>query len=185
MSLAEGDWLRPIAAGLVGAVAVFALTALAARSPRDQAGWKRLVPSVAHWTGLVLGTGLVLVMGYVRLFVGSTRADAASQMTMLSWLLVVFALLAIAVALSTIAIRRRAVRWRGATIVWRQGGRERSADLSTLSGIDGTWLGEAVLRFEDGVAVKLDPYARGAQELLERAQSVLDADAETWSEDEP
>jgi hypothetical protein len=149
------------------------LAAFAGKAPEDRAGWRRVVPAPMHWIGLALGTGLVLLMVYIRLFVGSRRADAASQMTILTWLVAGFAVGTIILALSVAAIRRRAVRWRGGRVVWRRGGREVEADLASLDAVGRDWLGYAVLHFADGKAVRLDPYARGASELLEAAAERL------------
>jgi small-conductance mechanosensitive channel len=169
----SGDWLRPVVSGLVAAVIVAVLGALAGRAPEDKSGWRRIVPAPMHWTGIVLGSGLVLLMSYVRLFVGSARADAEQQMTILTWLIAAFALGTVVVAWSLAAIRRSAVRWRGATIAWRRGGRETEADLAALCDVHGNWLGHTVLRFADGKFLRLDPYARGSSELLDRAQEML------------
>jgi small-conductance mechanosensitive channel len=149
------------------------LAAFAGKAPEDSAGWQRVVPAPMHWTAIVLGTGMVLVMGYVRLFVGSVRADAEQQMTILTWLIIAFALGTVIVAWSLAAIRRSAIRWRGAKIVWRRGGRETEADLAALCEVHGNWLGHTVLRFADGKVLRLDPYARGSSELLDRAQEML------------
>ncbi|HEY6814223.1 MAG TPA: hypothetical protein VI168_01670 [Croceibacterium sp.] len=141
------------------------------RAPADKAGWRRIVPSPMHSTGVALGTGLVLLMSYVRLFVGSTRTDAASQMVILTWLIAAFAIGTIGVALSMAAIRRRAIRWRGARVVWRQGAREVTADLAAVAAIRGNLLGHVVLHFAGDEVLRLDPYARGARELIEAAQA--------------
>ena len=167
------DWLRSIIIGLVAAVLVSVLTALAVRAPPDKAGWRRIAPSGMHWTGIVLGGGLVLLMSYVRLFVGSSRADAESQMTILTWLIAAFAVGTIAVALSMAAIGRRAVRWRGARLLYRQDGQEHEADIATVTAVRNTMLGQTELRFADGKVLLLDPYARGARELIEAAEERL------------
>jgi hypothetical protein len=169
-----GDWLRPVLAGLVATVIVAVLAALATTASEDKAGWRRITPSPIHWTGIALGTGLVLLMVYVRLFVGSTRADAAQQMAMLTWLIAAFALMTIAVAWSVATVRRSAIRWRGSRIAWRHGGREATAELGSLTRIRSNWLGQAVLHFGDGVALTLDRHARGATELLEQAEARLE-----------
>ena len=167
------DWLRPIISGLVAAVVVAVLAALAGRAPPDKTGWRRIVPSGMHWTGIALGGGLVLLMSYVRLFVGSSRADAESQMTILTWLIVGLAAATIATALSMAAIRRRAVRWRGARLIYRRGGQEHEADPAAVTSIRNNLLGQTVLGFADGSVLRLDPYARGARELLEAAEERL------------
>lgn len=167
------DWIRPVITGLVAAVVVAVLAALTGRAPPDKAGWRRIAPSGMHWAAIALGGGLVLLMSYVRLFVGSSRADAESQMTNLNWLIAVFAAATIAVALSMAAIDRRAVRWRGARLVYRRGGREHEADLAAVTSISNNLLGQTVLRFEDGSVLRIDPYARGARELIEAAEERL------------
>ena len=172
------DWVRPIVSGLVAAVVVSVLSLLAMRAPEDKTGWRRIVPSPMHWTGVGLGTGLVVLMAYVRLFVGSSRADAEQQMAILTWLIVAFALGTIVVALSMAEIRRRAIRFRGARVVWRRGGREIEADLGDVRDLRGSWQGDAVLCFRDGTILRLDPYARGAPELIERAQQRLGGEAQ-------
>lgn len=175
---ADGDWLRPVVAGLAAAVVVAVLVVLTGKASADKAGWRRIVPSPMHWTGVLLGTGLVLLMSYVRLFVGSTRADAASQMTILTWLIALFAVATIAVALSMAAIRRQAIRWRGARVVWRRGGRDMTADLAAVTAVRGNLLGQVVMHFEDGI-LRLDPHARGARELIEAAEARL-----AWATDQ-
>ena len=164
------DVTRPLIAGLVAAVTVAVLVALAGKAPPDKAGWRRIAPSPMHWTGIVLGTGLVLLMAYVRLFVGSSRADAESQMNILTWMIAAFAMGTIAVALSMAAIRRRAIRWRGGRIVYRRGGVDHEADLAAVTAIRNNAVGQVVLSFADGSALRVDPYARGARELIESVE---------------
>ena len=166
------DWSRSIIAGLVAAMVVAILGAVATKAPPDKRGWRHIAPSAMHWTGIVLGGWLVLLMGYVRLFVGSTRADAESQLTILTWLIVAFALGTIAVAVSMVAIRRRAIRWRGARLIFRMDGREHEADLTKVAAIRSNLLGQTVLSFVDGTMLRLDPYARGSAELIEAAEQL-------------
>jgi hypothetical protein len=156
-------------------VAVAVLAALATKAPEDKAGWRRIAPSAMHWIAIVLGAALVLFMAYIRLFVGSTRSDAATQMTILTWLIVAFAMGTIVTAFSILAIQRRAVRWRGSRIVWFERGQEHQADLAELTGFGRTWLGYQEMRFADGTVLRIDRHARGARQLLETVQ-------ERWTE---
>ncbi len=126
-----------------------------------------------HWTGIGLGAGLTLLMAYIRLFVGSSRADGESQMAILAWLIVAFALGTAIVALSVALIRHRAVRWRGARIAWQGGGRGVTATLDTLATMRRDWLSYVALRFGDGTVLRIDLYARGARELIEAAAARL------------
>jgi hypothetical protein len=161
------DWARPIIVGLVATVLVAVLAAAGGKTALDKRGWRLIAPSAMHWTGILLGAALTLLMGYVRLFVGSTRPDADTQMTILTWLIVAFALCTILTAWSMITIRRQAIRWRGMRLVYNRRGEERQVDLSTVSRIGHDLLGRAVLRFADGTVLRLDSYARGARELIE------------------
>jgi hypothetical protein len=163
------DWARPTIAGLVGATVVALLAAIGTRSAPDKAGWRRLTPSAMHWTGLLLGTGLLVLMSYIRLFVGSIRADAETQMSILTGLIFAFALGTISVAVAMIAIRRQAVRWRGSHLFWRDGEQEQEAELSRVTRVGYNWLGRAVVGFDDGRRLAIDPYARGAQNLIDAA----------------
>ena len=165
--------LRNIVAGLAAAVILAVLAALGGKAPPDKAGWRSIKPSSMHWTGVTLGTGLVLLMAYVRLFVGSSRPDAESQMNILSCLIVAFALGTIAVALSMAAIRRQGLRWRGSRLVFHRGGREHEADLDAVTGLRTNALGQAMLSFGDGTTLRLDPYARGAAQLIEAVEQRL------------
>lgn len=162
--------LRNIVAGLAAAVIVAVLAAVGGKAPPDKAGWRSIRPSGMHWTGVIIGTGLVLLMSYVRLFVGSSRPDAESQMAILGWLIVAFALGTIAVALSMAAILRRAIRWRGSRIVYRLGGREQEDDLTSVTDVRNNFVGHTVLKFADGMTLRLDPYAQGSRELIETVQ---------------
>jgi hypothetical protein len=85
------EFLLPVSCGAATALLVGALARLATRSPPALGGWRYLRPGAMHWTGVLLGGGLVGLMLYVRLFVGSNRADAASQMAILSGLITAFA----------------------------------------------------------------------------------------------
>jgi hypothetical protein len=167
------DALRTIVAGLAATVVVAVLAALAGKAPPDKTGWRSIQPSSMHWTGVTLGTGLVLLMAYVRLFVGSSRPDAESQMNILTWLIAAFALGTIAVALSMAAIRRQGLRWRGSRLVFHRGGREHEADLDAVTGLRTNALGQAMLSFGDGTTLRLDPYARGAAQLIEAVEQRL------------
>jgi hypothetical protein len=68
-------WLAVI----VALVVVGALSSLSRRASVRRDGWRTLEPGALQWAGLVLGGGLFLVCLYVRLFVGSSRADAKHQ----------------------------------------------------------------------------------------------------------
>ena len=167
------DWARPIIVGLIATILVSVLAAAVGKAPADKSGWRQIRPSAMHWIGIILGTGLALLMGYIRLFVGSTRPDAETQMAILTWLIVAFALCTVLTAWSVNRIRRQAIRWRGSRLVYNRHGDEREVDLSTVSDIGNDLMGRAELLFADGSVLRLDPYARGARELIEAVEERL------------
>src|SRR5690349_18549517 len=67
---------------LIYVVVTLALPALAylqRTKPRIQDGWHYLTPSAMEWFALVGGVAMSLLFLWVYHFVGSARADAASQ----------------------------------------------------------------------------------------------------------
>lgn len=163
------DLVKALLAAIAGGVATSVLSLLVARakSPPDLRGWRHLKPSAMHWTAIGLGGGLCLLLVYVRLFVGSSRADAETQMTILTWLIIVFGLLTIATAISMHAIRRRGVRWRGTRLSFTGSSGNEQRSFEDVQQVCVNLLGQAVLVFADGSFLRIDPNASGASELLD------------------
>jgi hypothetical protein len=153
---------------VLAAVVAAALGAVGANSQPDRRGWRSITPSPMHWMGLWLSAGLSGFMTYIYLFVGSTRPDAAHQMTVLFWLIVAFGLSAIVAAVCIRLVRSGAVRWRGTTIVSCGRNGEETRQLSDVVRLDGTLFGSVIVGFRDGATLRLDPYASGAAELIEK-----------------
>jgi hypothetical protein len=163
------DLVKALLAAIAGGVATSVLSLLVARakSPPDLRGWRHLKPSAMHWTAIGLGGGLCLLLVYVRLFVGSSRADAETQMTILTWLIIVFGLLTIATAISMHALQRRGVRWRGTRLSFTGSSGDEQRSFDDVQQVRVNLLGQAVLVFADGSFLRIDPYASGASELLD------------------
>ena len=159
---------------ILAAGVVAALCAASATSQPDQRGWRSITPSPMHWTGLWLSAGLSSFMTYIYLFVGSTRPDAAHQMKVLFWLIVAFGLGTIVAAVCIRLVRRSAVRWRGTTIVSSSRIGEETRRLSDVVRLDGTLVGSVIVGFCDGTTLRLDPYASGAAELIEKISGMLE-----------
>jgi hypothetical protein len=155
--------LVPFAAAL----AVALLAVASARTRPDAKGWRALKPGAMHWAALLLGLGLTALFLWVLLFVGSSRADAERQMAILFWLTLAFALGTLLAGLQALATSRRRARWRGETLVFRQSGAECRRRLDDVVAMGPSLFGVR-LRFADGAAVDLDPYATGARELFDR-----------------
>lgn len=159
----------PIAAGLAGAVAIGLLVRTLFRPPPERHGWRRIAPSGMHWYGTVLGAGLVCLMLYVRLFVGSARVDADAQMQILTWLILAFSLCALTGAAAIRSIVRADVRWRGTTLDYAgTNGRRITKDLAQVVGMQRRWTGNVLIGFANGDVLKLDGYASGVSELCAR-----------------
>ena len=155
-----------------GVVAVLGL--LGIQSKPDQRGWRAIKASATHWAGVWLGAPLTGLFAYVWLFVGSSRADAEHQMTILFWLIIAFGLVTIIVGVTMVMIARRAVRWRGTTIAFTKGSQTEKRGFKDIVGWRSTFWGRVDLRFHDGSTLWLDPYAKGAPELLAAISAFLE-----------
>lgn len=161
-------FVKPFIILLVSGAVVVLLSLFGAKSKPDIRGWIYLKPSAMHWAAAALGTLLCLFMAYIRLFVGSSRADAETQMTILTWLIVAFGAGSIATAVSMHALRRRAVHWRGTRISFSGPSGLEQRDFGDVVGVRSNIWGQVVLTFMDGRFLRIDPYATGAENLLER-----------------
>ena len=83
-------------------------------------GWRHIRPGAMHWTGFCLSAAIALFMGYIWIFVGSTRPDGAAQMRILLWLILFFAGGSVLMGWAILQIRRAGIEWRGSVIACRQ-----------------------------------------------------------------
>lgn len=169
------DTLRPVLSGLAGGAVVVLLARFGASAVPDRQGWRSIRPSAMHWVGVVLGGGLTALLLYVRLFVGSARADAEHQMRILTLLIVAFAFCTLVSVVQFRRVVRSGVQWRGTAMVFRdRAGRSVTRLMTEVAGMDRRWTGTVRIAFEDGSELKLDQYARGVPELWERIVEVND-----------
>jgi len=169
--------LGPLLSGLAGGLVSHALARLAARSRAPvRHGWRRVRPGAMHWTGVVLSGALVALMGWIGLFVGSSRPDAAFQMTVLWWLVAAFSAGGLACLWQMRAICRRDIAWRGTRLAFTgPGGQRGERPIAEIAGIALSPLRGLVVTFADGAILQVDPYAAGAAELMERIGAARDA----------
>lgn len=88
-----GDRVSGARMSAIYAAVTLALPALAylqKSTPRIRDGWQYLTPSAMEWFALLGCVAMTLLFLWVYYFVGSARADAASQMFILKILIVVF-----------------------------------------------------------------------------------------------
>lgn len=163
---------------LVTAFVVAALCAASARSRPNPRGWRLIAPSPLHWTALWLSAALSGFMGYIYLFIGSARPDAAHQMEILFWLILAFGLGAVVSAILIRSVMHSAVSWRGTSIIFTGPNGEEKRQLSEITHLSGTALGSFIVQFHGGSKLRLDPNAMGAAELIEKMTDML-GDADT------
>ena len=136
----------------------------------DADGWQIVSISTSHHVTLWLGTALLLFFLYIRLFVGSARADAAHQMMMLNILLVGFGVMLIYVIGVMHHIGASSLRWRNRHISYQHKGREVVRSFNEVHAVHRPWVGPARLVFADGKTLWLDPSANGTDMLLDEVE---------------
>lgn len=163
------DFWGPILAGAAGATATWQVARISLRAPAPRPGWRQVAPSAMHWLGLVGAGGIVCLMAWVGLFIGSARADAEFQMRML-WLLVGgFSLSAMVCAWQMRAILRAGVSWRGSQITFAgPTGAPLTRNMAQVIGMRRPWFGSVRIAFDDGNEIRLDPHATNVPELWDR-----------------
>lgn len=173
----DWDLLRPLLAGLGGAIGVALIGRVALRrTVPDRLGWHNVRPGAMHWTALVLGAGLLALMVYVRLFVGSTRADAAFQMQVLSLMIACLGVMWAMTAWQVATILRSRLHWRDDALAREgPGGALEVHAMADVVSVRPSWTGTVIITLADGTALKLDQYATTVAALCERAAMAASA----------
>jgi len=153
-----------IAIYVVVALALPALAYLQKPNPRVREGWHYLTPSAMEWLGLVGGLAMTLLFLWVFHFVGSARADAASQMFILKILIVAFAAGTGIVFYTSFAGE---LRWNDQAIELRKpfltAKTIRFVDI--VSGGMNPLTQSIWVAASDGTVIRFSPYANGAEML--------------------
>jgi hypothetical protein len=119
-----------------------------------------------HWFAFLGCWALSTLISWVWLFVGSARHDADEQMRYALLLVLAFGAGAAWSGLYIARLRRAALRWRGTAIRWRERGRDIDEDMTDFDAFRRAFSGALHVRFRDGTILKLDPYARNAEDLM-------------------
>lgn len=157
--------------GLLGAIAsalVLMLAKVLLSVPPKRPGWTMVMPAPLHWTAILLSAALFLLIGYVWLFIGSSRADGMAQMRIAFWLCAIFGTGGVIAAYQTMRIMKKSLCFRGGEIMFRNAGEEQRAAISDAVSGERRWGGEFRFRFGDGTILDVDPYARNADRLIDR-----------------
>ena len=170
------DFFAPFAAAGAGALVTRLAVRRAIGPIESPVGWSSIRPSDMHWWGVVGAGGIICLMGYVGVFIGSARADAEFQMRML-WLIVAgFAVSAAVCIWQMRQIASAAVRWRGTQVSFRRqpDGTPVVQDMIDVAEMSRPMFGAVRVRFADGTLLKLDPYADKVPDLWNRIVEVND-----------
>ncbi|MCE2830013.1 MAG: hypothetical protein LW742_09750 [Sphingomonadales bacterium] len=132
-----------------------------------------ITPAPLHWSAIILSAALFLFIGYIWLFVGSSRPDGASQMRIAFWLSVIFGAGSVVAAFQTMRIMRSVLSLRGNEIAFQKTGDQILLRCSDVIFGERRWGGEIRFGFDDGTILDVDPYARNADRLIERLADQL------------
>jgi hypothetical protein len=161
-------YVTPLPLVLVGAIHIACLVAMVAllrAKPASFPGWRVVGPGGTHWFCFVGSWGFAALLTWVWLFVGSARRDADVQMTYALGLIFAFGAGAMISGFYMLSLRRKILRWRGKVIRWRAAGLDRVEDMGDFESWRRPLSGLFHLRFRDGTILKLDMYARNAEDL--------------------
>ncbi len=158
------DDMRPLIIATVAALAVTAFTYLQKPNPRVREGWLYLTPSAMEWFALIGCFAFTALLLWIYHFVGSARADAATQMMVLKWLIAVFAAGTGMVFFTSFASE---LRWNDHAIEQRRpfltAKTMKFAEITT-GGINpltqSIWIAAS-----DGTVIRFSPYSNGAEAL--------------------
>jgi hypothetical protein len=177
------DHVTPLPLALVAAAHGACLLALIAvlRAPTARfPGWRVVRPGVTHWFCFVGCWAFAMLVSWVWLYVGSARRDAEAQMRWALLLILAFGMGAAWSGFYIAQVRRRLLRWRGATIRWRERGRDMVQDMADFNGFRRTFSGLFHVRFRDGAVLKLDLYCRNAEDLAATTSEYLGRDIDMF-----
>jgi hypothetical protein len=138
------------------------LSQLGSRAPERQDGWHRLAPSAMHLFALVGSVGMLLFL----LFVGLHAPHFTGA---LIWTLLAFGVGGAIAAGGIRRVRALGFEWQGDALSWRNVQGDRVVRrIDELASVRRSVWGSLSLGFAGGESVKLDAYAQGCAELIER-----------------
>jgi hypothetical protein len=158
------DILRLVVIYVGVTLTLAALTYLQKAAPRVREGWHYLTPSAMEWFGLAGCFALTAFLLWVYYFVGSARADVASQMVVLKILIVAFAAGTALIFYTSFASE---LRWNDHTIEQHHALRPSKA-IKFSDIVDGGMnpLVQSIwIAASDGTTIQFSPYANGAETL--------------------
>lgn len=154
----------PWAAGLVQAAVALLLFPL-----KQTPGWRQVAPGVSYWAAMIFALVLSGLIGWVWMFVGSSRPDGATQMRIAWWLAFLFGCGAAVMGWIILSLLRLKIEWRGETLRWSG---QTAVPMRDLESLTTTAFGGTRLRFRNGAHLTVDGGASGASALIEKIEDV-------------
>ena len=154
----------PWAAGLVQAAVALLLFPL-----KQTPGWRQVTPGVSYWAAMIFALALAGLIGWVWMFVGSSRPDGATQMRIAWWLAFLFGCGAAVMGWIILSLHRLKIEWRGETLRWAG---QAAVPMRDLESLTPTAFGGTRLRFRSGARLTVDGGASGASALIEKIEDV-------------
>ncbi|MFT3671975.1 hypothetical protein [Aestuariivirga sp.] len=148
---------------------VLAAVALLLFPLKQTPGWRQVTPGVSYWAAMIFALALAGLIGWVWMFVGSSRPDGATQMRIAWWLAFLFGCGAAVMGWLILSLHRLKIAWRGETLRWSGQAAVPMRDLESLST---KMFGGTRLRFHNGAHLTVDGGAYGASALIEKIEDV-------------
>lgn len=144
----------------------FAFALFQRRRGSSREGWNYLTPSLLEWAAVILSFGMAGFLLYIYYFVGSDRPDAESQMQIVSWMILVFAVGGAACFYFSFLV---STRWNDQRIEYHVPfGTPQTILIRYISGVHyERWSESFLVEDEDGQRIRIPTFRNGAQSLLE------------------
>jgi hypothetical protein len=135
-----------------------------------------------HWGCFFASWAFAAFMSWVWVFAGNNLCDSEAQLRAALWLIGGFGAFAILFGWYIDLTGWRQVHWRGSEVRWRNKMGDQVQQMQDCYGFRWTRWGYLHLKFLDGAILKLDPYTKGALDLVAAMGEQAEIDV-LWPED--
>jgi hypothetical protein len=130
-------------------------------------GWNHVTPG-AYWVAAIISLPFSVLIAWVWAFVGSARADAASQMFIAWWLSFAFGLGGFWSFFWIWRLKRLGLRWRGQFVALMHSGQDVHVNMKDMTVFKRDFIGMMTFTFKDGTRLPIDLSASRGGELFEK-----------------
>lgn len=148
------------------------------RPSEGEDGWKHVRPDATHWFVVFISA---LMSTFLIVMIAHSGAPPFEGDFIYFYGLLVFSLSgAIWSSFYIARLRAANVRWLDSTLSFCIGGKQVVQDLRDLNEIYERWDGAIILGFSDQCQLKIDPYCKGAGQLLEEIIAITESESTTF-----